>query len=37
MKVELLYGKEGMAVDLPDGVKATVIRKHPMTPPSGPG
>ena len=32
MKVELLYGKEGMAVNLPDGVKATVIRKHPMTP-----
>jgi nickel-dependent lactate racemase len=32
MKVELLYGREGMAVNLPDGVKATVIRKHPMTP-----
>ncbi len=32
MKVELLYGKEGMVVNLPDGVKATVIRKHPMTP-----
>ncbi len=32
MKVELLYGKEGMAVNLPDGVKATFIRKHPMTP-----
>jgi nickel-dependent lactate racemase len=32
MKVELLYGKEGMAVTLPDGVKATVIRKHPMRP-----
>jgi nickel-dependent lactate racemase len=32
MKVELLYGREGMAVNLPDGLKATVIRKHPMTP-----
>jgi len=32
MKVELLYGKEGMAVNLPDGVEATVIRKHPMIP-----
>jgi nickel-dependent lactate racemase len=32
MKVELLYGKEGMTVNVPDGVKATVIRKHPMIP-----
>lgn len=37
MKVELLYGKEGMAVNLPDGVKATFIRKHPMTPLRDPG
>jgi nickel-dependent lactate racemase len=32
MKVELLYGKGVTAVNLPDGLKPTVIRKHPMTP-----
>jgi nickel-dependent lactate racemase len=30
MKVELLYGHEGLAVSLPDGIQVTVIRKQPM-------
>ncbi len=30
MKVRLLYGKEGLEVELPKGLKATVIRKAPM-------
>ncbi len=32
MKVDLLYGKKGLVLDVPDGVKATVIRKRPMKP-----
>jgi lactate racemase len=32
MKVDLLYGRHGMTVDLPPEAKATVIRKHPMDP-----
>jgi nickel-dependent lactate racemase len=30
MKVDLLYGRKGLAVDLPETVRAHVIRKHPM-------
>jgi nickel-dependent lactate racemase len=30
MKIDLLYGKEGLPFEVPDGVKATVIRKVPM-------
>jgi len=30
MKIELLYGRSGLTVDLPEGVRALVIRKHPM-------
>jgi nickel-dependent lactate racemase len=32
MEVELLYGREGMTIHLRHDIKATVIRKHPMTP-----
>ena len=32
MKVDLLYGRNGITVDLPPEARATVIRKHPMTP-----
>jgi lactate racemase len=32
MKVDLLYGRHGMTVDLPPEARATVIRKHPMVP-----
>jgi nickel-dependent lactate racemase len=30
MKIDLLYGRKGLAIDLPDTVHAHVIRKHPM-------
>jgi len=30
MKIDLLYGRRGLTVDLPEGVRAHVIRKHPM-------
>jgi nickel-dependent lactate racemase len=30
MSVELLYGRTGITVRLPDGIRATVVRKHPM-------
>jgi nickel-dependent lactate racemase len=30
VKVELLYGRSGLAVDLADDLRPTVIRKHPM-------
>jgi lactate racemase len=32
MKVELLYGKKGLVVDLADPIRPTVVRKHPMVP-----
>lgn len=32
MKVDLLYGRDGIAVNIPDDVRATVIHKHSMTP-----
>ncbi|MGP8050492.1 MAG: nickel-dependent lactate racemase [Desulfobaccales bacterium] len=32
MKVDLLYGRDGMTVDLPPEARITVIRKHPMVP-----
>ena len=32
MTIHLLYGKKGLELDLPGGVRPTVIRKHPMTP-----
>jgi nickel-dependent lactate racemase len=32
MKIDLLYGRDGMALHLPDDVGVTVIRKHPMVP-----
>jgi len=30
MKIDLLYGRKGLTVDLPEEVRAQVIRKHPM-------
>jgi lactate racemase len=30
MKIDLLYGRTGLTVDLPETVRAHVIRKHPM-------
>ena len=30
MKIDLLYGRRGLTIDLPDTVHAHVIRKHPM-------
>jgi nickel-dependent lactate racemase len=30
MKIDLLYGRKGLTLDLPDAVRAHVIRKHPM-------
>jgi nickel-dependent lactate racemase len=32
MKVDLLYGRDGITVDFPPEVRVTVIRKHPMIP-----
>jgi lactate racemase len=32
MRVELLYGRAGLRVELPDDLRLTVIRKHPMPP-----
>lgn len=32
MKVELLYGRDGITVNVQDDIGVTVIRKHPMTP-----
>lgn len=32
MKVDLFYGRNGLAVDLPDHLRIHLIRKHPMTP-----
>ncbi|MBW1683325.1 MAG: nickel-dependent lactate racemase [Deltaproteobacteria bacterium] len=32
MHVELLYGRRGLKLELPDEIETTVIRKHPMTP-----
>ncbi|MBW1997196.1 MAG: nickel-dependent lactate racemase [Deltaproteobacteria bacterium] len=31
MKLDLLYGRDGLAVDIPDDIDVTVIRKRPMT------
>jgi nickel-dependent lactate racemase len=30
MKIDLLYGREGLTIDLPETIRARVIRKHPM-------
>ncbi len=30
MKVDLLYGRSGLTIDLPDDLRAHLIRKHPM-------
>jgi nickel-dependent lactate racemase len=30
MKIDLLYGRKGLLTDLPEEVRAHVIRKHPM-------
>ena len=32
MKIDLLYGRDGLGVDFPDDSGVTVIRKHTMTP-----
>jgi nickel-dependent lactate racemase len=32
MKINLMYGRDGLMVDLPDGLKITMVRKHPMRP-----
>ena len=31
MKVDLLYGRNGLVVDVPDDIRVTTIHKHPMT------
>ncbi len=36
MNIHLMYGREGLAVDFPDDLDVTVIRKHPMTPLANP-
>jgi lactate racemase len=30
MKIDLLYGRKGLTLDLPETIRAHVIRKHPM-------
>jgi len=32
MNVDLLYGRNSISLRLPDGIRATVVCKHPMTP-----
>jgi lactate racemase len=32
MNVDLLYGRNSIPLHLSDGIRATVVRKHPMTP-----
>ncbi len=32
MKIDLLYGRDGLCVDIPDEIDVTVVRKHAMTP-----
>jgi nickel-dependent lactate racemase len=32
MKVDLLYGRDGIVVNMPDDIRVTVIQKHPMPP-----
>ena len=32
MKVDLLYGRDRITIKYPDDIKATVTRKHPMSP-----
>jgi lactate racemase len=32
VKIDLLYGKNGLELSLPESLDITVIRKHPMTP-----
>ncbi|MBW2030326.1 MAG: nickel-dependent lactate racemase [Deltaproteobacteria bacterium] len=32
MKLDLLYGRDGLEVDIPDDIDVTVIRKYPMEP-----
>jgi nickel-dependent lactate racemase len=32
MTVDLLYGRNGIPLRLPDGIRVTVVRKHPMIP-----
>ena len=32
MKIDLLYGRDGLGVALPDDSGVTVVRKHAMTP-----
>jgi nickel-dependent lactate racemase len=32
MKIDLLYGREGMTLTVPDTIGVTTIRKHPMSP-----
>ena len=36
MEVDILYGRNGLTVNLPDDIKVTVVRKYPMTPLSKP-
>ncbi|MBW2064405.1 MAG: nickel-dependent lactate racemase [Deltaproteobacteria bacterium] len=36
MKLDLLYGRDGLTADIPDDIDVTVIRKRPMTPLSDP-
>ncbi|MCP4576129.1 MAG: nickel-dependent lactate racemase [Deltaproteobacteria bacterium] len=32
VRIDLLYGKNGLVLDLPESLDVTVIRKHPMAP-----
>jgi nickel-dependent lactate racemase len=36
MNVDLLYGRNGIPLRLPDGIRVTVVRKHPMNPIANP-
>ena len=32
MNVDLLYGRNSIPLRLPDGIRVTVVQKHPMIP-----
>jgi nickel-dependent lactate racemase len=36
MEIDLLYGRSGLTIHLPDDINATIIRKHPMRPLANP-
>lgn len=36
MEIEILYGRKGLTINLPDDIHVTLVRKHPMNPLSRP-